>query len=414
MVRIRMDSVNTSHQALPARRFPSPKTVLAVFVVALVIRAAFVAVHPAPPFKDDMITYEGIAKNIVDGKWHFGWDDEPSAHREPIYPLFVAGIYKVFGESRAAVHWIQAIVGAGTCALACLMAGYLVRSRYAALLCGLMASVYPPFLLDIQTILSETLATFILLAAMLLVVIGWREERRAMILWGGVLLGLATLTRSASLMYVPILAFGILVFMPGRRVARLATAAALCAVFLAVLSPWMIRNYVVFNRFIPVGVNGGIVLFYGNYNGPKPDPKIEALVEGKDEVERDRFLMHRGIQLFRNDPAGFILGCFKKLPRFWLNVGFDTPPSRASVVFAFGNGFLLALALWGIFRSKLIDHRAAAPVYALILYFTLLHMILIALGRYSVPLMPYVLAFSSAGVLGLAGRFMPVLRVVEE
>jgi 4-amino-4-deoxy-L-arabinose transferase-like glycosyltransferase len=401
-----------SSELLSDRRALALKAALVVFVVALIIRAAVIVAYPAPPFKDDMITYEGIAKNIVHGKWNFGWDDEPSAHREPIYPLFVAGVYKVFGESRSAVHWAQAVVGAGTCALACLMAWYLVRARLAPLLCGLMAAVYPPFLLNVQTVLSETLATFVLLIAMLFMVAGWKRERWALVMWGAFFLGLATLTRSASLTYIPVAALGIFIMKPGALRVRLGRAAAFCAIFLAVLSPWMIRNYVVFGRFIPVGVNGGIVLFYGNYDGPKPDPEIEALVEGKDEVERDRFLMHRGIQLIRDDPAHFVLGCFKKIPRYWLNVGFDTPPSRASIVFAFGNGFLLAVALWGIFSSGLVDHGAAAPVYALILCFTLLHMILIAMGRYSVPLMPYVLAFTSAGLLDLAGRFTP-LRILE-
>jgi 4-amino-4-deoxy-L-arabinose transferase-like glycosyltransferase len=380
---------------------------LIVFVLAFAIRAAVMALTPAPPLHGDMVTYEGIAVNLVEGKWHFGWGEEPSAHREPIYPLFLAAIYKVFGHSHAAVHWVQALVGAGTCVLAVVLASYVVKSVAAPLLCGLMAAVYPPFVLQPQTILSESLGTFLLLLAMTVVVRGWSQERRSLVIWGGFFLGLATLTRAASLLYVPMLAVVSIAFKWGRRTIGIRGTVAMCAVFLGVLFPWTVRNYVVFDRFIPVGVNGGIVLFYGNYDGPKPDPAVEALVKDMDEVGRDRFLMRRGIQLIRDDPVRFAVGCLRKLPQYWLNIGYDQPPSRASVAFAFGNGILLAFSFWGIFRSGLIEHRSAGPIYLLLAYFTLLHVVLVARGRYSVPLMPYMLAFSAAGLLAAARRLTP-------
>jgi hypothetical protein len=205
-------------------------------------------------------------------------------------------------------------------------------------------------------------------------------------------------------MYPLALAAGLLALRRGRELLGTRAALGFVVVFLVVLSPWTARNYAVFHRFIPVGVNAGIVLFYGNYDGPKPDPEIEAMTEGMDEVGRDRFLMNLGIQRIREDPFGFVKRCIRKLPRFWLNIGFDEPPSRASIAFALGNGVILALALWGILGSGLINHRAAAPVYLLLLYFTALHAALVARGRYSLPVMPYVLCFAAAGLADIARR----------
>lgn len=413
-----MDAGNNQYQSERSRPPRPVKIALFVFALAFLIRAAFIAVHPAQPFKGDMITYEGTAKNIVAGKWHFGWGEQPSAHREPVYPLFVAAIYKVAGPSREAVHWAQAFLCAASCGLLVLLASLLLRSRRAAALAGVLAALYPPFLLQIQTVLSEPLATALLLLATYLVVVGWTEGRRGPLIWGGLFLGLATLTRAATLMYAPVLAGGLLLSSSGRRRFGIKGAAVFLLVFLAVLSPWTARNYKVFGRFIPVGVNAGGSFFRGNYDegtlgsmGSNYDPRMPAEItakyEGLDEVDIDRLLMHEGINYVRSHPGTFVKLCAMKFTRLWFNVGFAGPPSRASMAFAVGNGVLLALALFGAFATGLTNHRAAAPVYLLLVYYTALHVLLFTTARYSMPVMPYVLAFSGAGLLGAAQLLFP-------
>lgn len=401
------------------RRPPAPhKGAAVVFLLALFIAAIFVAAYPAPPFHGDMITYEGIAKNLVVGRWHFGCGEQPSAHREPIYPLFVAGIYKIFGASRQAVHYAQVLLFAATCGLLVLLAARVLRSRAAAVLAGLLAAIYPPFLLRIQTVLSEPLATALLLSAVYVVVVGWTEGRRRVLVFGGFMLGLATLTRAAVLAYAPLITVWMLVSGSARRRFSVRTAGIFFFVFLAVLSPWTVRNYVVFHRLIPVGVNAGGSFFRGNYDegtlgsmgsnlDPRMPPEITSKYKGLDEVGIDRLLMREGIKYVRAHPLTFVKLCALKLARFWLNVGYASPPSRASIAFAVTNGAILALALFGVFGSGLVDNRAAAPVHILIVYYTGLHVLLFATARYDMPIMPYVLAFAAAGVLGAARRLLP-------
>ena len=407
-------------RAVGLRRPSAAAPALIVLALALSIRLGFVAFHTAPPIHGDMITYEGIAKNIVDGRWHFGWDDEPSAHREPIYPLFVAGLYRVFGPSRGAVHVAQALLCSGTCALLVLLSFRMLKSRAAATLAGVMAAAYPPFIMQIQTILTEPLATALLLLATYFVVVGWTEGKRGALVLGGLFLGLATLTRAAVLMYAPLVALALAIRGAGPKKVGLKGAVALAVVFLAVLSPWTARNYLVFHRFIPVGVNAGGSFFRGNYDegtlgsmgsnvDPRMPPEITARYEGLDEVDIDRLLMREGLKYVRSHPLTFVKLCALKLGRFWLNVGFAGPPSRTSIAFALGSAILLALALFGIFRSGLVDHNAAAPVYLLVVYYTALHMLLFATARYSIPVMPYALAFAAAGLLGLARLIAPGL-----
>jgi len=410
-----MDAHDRNAAAASRPRDRTVRTALAIFAVAFLLRGTFVAIHPAPPVRGDMITYEGIAKNIAAGKWHFGWGEEPSAHREPVYPLFVAAVYAVAGPSREAVHWTQAILGATSCALTFLLASILLRGRSAPAAAGLLAAAYPPFLVQTQKLLTEPLATFLLLLATYLTVAGWRERNRRRLLFGAFFLGLATLTRAGNLMYAPLLVVAALLLPAARRTTGKAAPVLFALVFFATLSPWTARNYFVFGKFIPVAVNAGGSFFRGNYDegtlgcmGSNYDPRmpeeITSKYEGLDEVEIDRLLLREGMRYVRDHPGTFVKLCALKLARFWLNLGFADPPSRSSIAFAFGNGVLLALALLGILAGGAVDHRAAAPVYLLVGYYTALHALLFATARYSMPVMPYVLLFSACGLLTLAER----------
>jgi len=413
-----MDAERAPDRAHQTRYARPLKAALLVFAIALAVRVAVVAFHPAPPFQGDMITYEGIAKNILDGRWHFGWGDLPSAHREPVFPLVIAGIYSVAGPSREAVHWANALFCATTCGLLVLLSSLLLRSRAAAVLAGVLAAFYPPSLLQVQTVLSEPLATVLLLLATYLIVTGWTRGSRGTLLLGGLFLGLSTLTRAATLMYAPLIALAVVLTSSGRNRLGLRGALLFLVAFLVVLSPWAARNYSVFGRFIPVGVNAGGSFFRGNYDEgtlgsmgtnyhPDMPPKITAQYEGLDEVDIDRLLMREGLQYVRSHPGTFVKLCALKFTRFWLNVGFAGPPSKLSVVFAIGSGLLLLIALYGVLGSGLVVHRAAWPVYLLVVYYTALHVLLFATARYSLPVMPYVLCFAAAGLLSLARRAAP-------
>src|ERR1700741_3534330 len=90
-----------------------PSGVFVYFVLlfmALSLRVAIVRVLPndAP---DDGLTYDQMARNLVE-RHVYSHDTEPpfapSLIRMPGYPLFLAGVYSIFGHDKTAVRIIQA------------------------------------------------------------------------------------------------------------------------------------------------------------------------------------------------------------------------------------------------------------------------------------------------------------------
>src|SRR3989338_10379603 len=104
--------------------------------MALFIRLIYIFLGDQFPLMNDDLQYNIIAKNILDGNG-FSYDStEPTAARGPVYPLFLAATYFVFGYDYNVVRILQSIIGAITCLFIYLIAKELYNSVigfYAAL-----------------------------------------------------------------------------------------------------------------------------------------------------------------------------------------------------------------------------------------------------------------------------------------
>jgi 4-amino-4-deoxy-L-arabinose transferase-like glycosyltransferase len=93
--------------------------VIAALVVGFALRALFVARHPL--FVGDALVYGEMAHHML--KEHvYGLMDagvlKPTLIRLPGYPLFLAAVFKVFGDANyLAVIWVQVFVDLATCGL---------------------------------------------------------------------------------------------------------------------------------------------------------------------------------------------------------------------------------------------------------------------------------------------------------
>src|SRR5205085_7043044 len=104
------------------------RSVWLMFVVAVAARLAFVW-HEERKFPHDLLAPAmfsqetgSIAKSLATGKGFsspFGKDTGPSAWLTPVYPLLVAGIFRVFGvftrASFFAVVFLNALFSSGVC-----------------------------------------------------------------------------------------------------------------------------------------------------------------------------------------------------------------------------------------------------------------------------------------------------------
>jgi 4-amino-4-deoxy-L-arabinose transferase-like glycosyltransferase len=239
-------------------------------IAGLALRLFFILHFPF--YSGDTKFYEELARNwLYHGVYGLFVNGQllPVDMRMPGYPVFLAAIYRLFGDSRMAVMLLQAVADLGTCVLAALIASRLAPFSHRKWVanCALWIAALCPFTADYTAaILTETIATFLTTFAILVFVVILSDEStnvplrelnsKALLaraggwLLGGLLVGIATLVRPEAPLLLA--AVGIALLLRWRRGAdwpKLAFAAlCMAAGLLLPLVPWATRNAVTLGR----------------------------------------------------------------------------------------------------------------------------------------------------------------------
>ena len=194
--------------------------------LGLALRLALWGHLPRTGWISDEGEYFSAASWLAAGR-NFGWYLGYLWTRAPLYPLFVAAHLRLFGETPTPVFASQMVLSLLNVVLVYALARCLVpANRQAATLAAVLMALYFPFAVYPQALLSETLFIALLLGAFLAlayaVAIDDRRPLTARLLAGkrggqvrwlvlaGGLMGLATLTRSITLAFLPVVALWLL------------------------------------------------------------------------------------------------------------------------------------------------------------------------------------------------------------
>lgn len=357
--------------------------------------------------------YLAAARNLVERHFFSADGLTPTAFRPPLYPAVIASLW--FGHSAplVLVLLLQAILGALTVALVYVIAR---RDFYrpVALLAGIGMALAPMTGRFTAVVLTETLFTFLLTLG----VYFWDRERYG---GTGIALGLALLTRVTLAPFVILLPL-LTLLRPWRAQRRgfLLIAIVSCAV----ASIWIVRNAVVFHRFIPVAAAGsGTNLLIGSFSLAQADDVSkrkslltsvdEAAPPGVDETEFDRMRMRAALKRIRENPGQWLLARTQQYPRLFIDSGsylFGDEGVPFSVAVHEGRwgqvlvrtGFILGNLL--VFLLALIGVVAQRSRFAQLSHLTLFPLFLVVVSlplwiepRYGLPMMPLIAILSASG-----------------
>ncbi len=237
--------------------------------LALLVRVVVVLATPQFAPATDASDYDRIAVSLaqtggfpISGLTGRGG---PTAFRPPMFPLALAGVYKLVGAGDEKARWeagrmLEALLGAASVALICLIALRLWGPGV-ALLSGLIAAIYPPLVLVGSSLMSESLFIPLVLAAVLSGLVA--RERGGAWRWlvlTGVLVVLAALTRSNGIVLLAPIGFLVWTGRPRFAWRSLRVPLALVATTALALIPWTIRNAHVLHAFVPTSTESGYAL----------------------------------------------------------------------------------------------------------------------------------------------------------
>lgn len=240
------------------------QTVLLVFSVAFVARLIFLWQYSSVVLFEthimDMAYHHAWAQAIADGR---SFVDGPY-FRAPLYPWVLGVIYTLLGDGPWAARVIQILMGSLSAVLVFLL-GNRIFSRRTGLIAGLGMALYGPIIWFDGQLLVTTLALFLNLASLYLIVPSFSKPSTKKLAAGGLLLGLSAIARPTILLFSFLLGLYLLFrFLKRRKVSLAQVAVYAVAVILPIL-PVTIHNYAASGEFTLVGTYSGMNLYIGNH-----------------------------------------------------------------------------------------------------------------------------------------------------
>ncbi len=195
--------------------------------------------------------YAEIAQSIVTGK---GFSLAPirlNWFRTPGYPLFIAAAWSVVPTWARYPALLAAQVGVSvaTCGLLFVIANAVFGQR-AALAGAFLFALSPSQIVYCTLVLPETLQLFWIALAALLALQLYSSARLAPAIGLGLVWGAAGLTRPEATFLLAPLVLPVLVVRNRRVLARLSLCATAVLGKIAVMAPWVVRNYLVYGTFV--------------------------------------------------------------------------------------------------------------------------------------------------------------------
>jgi 4-amino-4-deoxy-L-arabinose transferase-like glycosyltransferase len=242
---------------------------LAVCALALVVRLVYAStVAEGVPVTGDAQTYHLLAQRLADGDGYVRTQGEmagtPTAEFPPLFPATLAVVDLFGGRSVGAQRGFTAFVGAGAVALIGL-AGRRVRGSAVGLVAAGLAAVYPMLFQVDAALMAESL--YALLVAGFLLSVYRSIDDPSPVNWvlSGALAGLAALTRTEGLLLVPVVLLPEALRRGGTTPrARWGSLGLGVLAALVVVVPWIGRNALTFDRFIPISNNSGTLVAGAN------------------------------------------------------------------------------------------------------------------------------------------------------
>ncbi len=438
-----------------------------IFIAALIIRIYSIYHPPVEniyglgPYSDSAL-YHTIGYNLARG-YGFSGDTrglelgigevdgsrlEPAIVRGPVYPFFISAVYKYLcceSDMKVIEDWhrnwdkvriVQAVLDASVCLVVFLIVVLIYPASLwpaflsAFLYCFSFYNIYYT-----RALLTETVTTFLVSCFILFCAFGLRRNKGIIWLLTGTTFGLVSLSRTEYIPFLLVLSV-YLCFIERSAFIKLRKKylLILLGAFL-VISPWTIRNYLVFNELIPVSTGGfGFNLFLGTFetreNWRGWDEYPEEEFKSKNEIKRieslrdafggslmsgtldiriyDRIFRKKAMNRIRSNPVKCFKCWFTRVPRLWYqnwksDKYFSDEPSGVYFVFYFVFGIVAFLS------CDRMGKTVMGPIWLLFLYLTMIFLPLHTEPRYGVALMPGIISLAGLGVYQtfslIKGRF---------
>jgi 4-amino-4-deoxy-L-arabinose transferase-like glycosyltransferase len=359
----------TGRPGLLVKVFSSSAT---IFLVALLVRVVDFGLHPwfaAVRSNHLLFAYEigEVAQSMAEGHGFsspFGIPTGPTAWYTPVYPLLLAGVFKIFGVYSLASAWVITVLNSFFAALtAVVMVG--IGKETVGIKSGTVAAwlwALLPYVVQwsVRWVWDTSLSALLVAAVVYATLRLRREPRMGQFVLLGLLWGLVANSNPTLLSFMPA---SLLWIWWRQRSLALVKAGIVSVLLLVVLGgvPWVARNYITMH-YLGLRSNFGEELYLGNQPGADG-----LIVQGKHPIwnsaELNKYQQmgeisyiaekrRLAVEFIRSHPGTFATISLNRVAYFWCGAPDDPRVHPSNVVVRTTFLFMMALlGFWGCAHS---------------------------------------------------------------
>jgi len=421
-------SANRTHTAgAPSRIWSQIRNSLFwIVLIALILRVGWIVVGHTYKFKttDNNFSFGwemgSIAASLASGHGfsdQFGVPTGSTAWEPPLYPYLIAGVFHIFGIYSRASAFVLLAINSAFSALTCIPIFLIAKRMFSekvAVGAAWAWALLPNVMFWCTRAIWETSLSALLLASIIWLTLTL-EDRDGWLPWleFGLLWGILALNGTSLLSFLP--AAGFYAWYRRGKLGKKSFAGVVLAslIFFACITPWLVRNYRTFGKFIFIRDNFGAELRLGNGNGadgtlmlyldPPHDSYAMHQFQTMGEVNYVAMRKQQAVAYIKADYGRFAVLSFKRFLCFWAGPPRVTEP--AWVGLAKDSLFLATsvLMFWGLGRALRQRRPGAWLLVWLVLLYPVIYYFVYAIPRYRHAMEPEI-AILCVFILTEAGR----------
>ena len=395
----------------PGTRIIFPRSVWRLVLVSFVLQVAIIGIfrqYRTRPIEDHFAfgwEMGRVARSIALGQGFsnpYGGNTGLTAWEPPLYPYLMAGVFKIFGIYSYASAWalltINSLFSALTTIPIFLIAQRIFDKRVARWSAWGWALNPYIWYWSVHWIWDTTFTPLILSLIFLIALEleDWQGSRGWIVF--GSLWGIGALANPSMLAFLPFCGLWIWRQRFKNGLHSIGGVVLSSAIFFLALSPWLIRNYEVFGRFVFLRDDFGLQFRLGNWKGADGmlmaylQPNLNKLEWEKFQSMGELAYAENCKQLafgwVRENPARFATISLKRFLYYWNGV---PKPTDSGSPWDFRDSLFLAwsvLAIWGAGRAVRLKVQGAWLFAGLLLTYPTTYYFVFPHARYRHPIEP--------------------------
>ena len=412
-----------------------PLFILTAILTITIIRAISIVAHNPPSFASgETDSWWAIALNLLHGDGYslclakyFSFcspENQLTAMREPVPVLFFALVAILGHESLWAATFTELVIYLLIPILLFLLTKEWSNNRAALIAAGFWA-MYLPALDLIPQVSSDLLAALLVTAGILMTGRARKTLRTQDWFRATVFLGLAGMSRSATLVIVVAILGGQFMEFQQKRInfqGFLKTAMTIIVPVILIMTPWLIRNQIVFGRPIIGSSLVGYNLYRHNYmistndylryvagaEGYQATQKLIAshpdeMKGNENEAQMESFYRKEAVKIISAHPIQYLMLCAYRILPLWFNwqvpEAYGIPTGNHGYIIMGIQGIFLVLAGIGLSMAPLRTWQ----LWGSIILVSLAYMAVDSQLLYMMPVMPLLISLGAGGAERLLG-----------